>query len=147
MPPGPEVARQTPSFPVNFAYPQAMNAGFFMADLNETNLVLVLAKRLHHPVDAVAGKSEDDLHAPIDEGFDENICRGHTYLSKDTFTIEIRIARAVFTGECTNSADGCRWKLDQNDPLDTGDELAVLATNGDDCPRRAARRQKSDRAR
>src|SRR5579859_1166910 len=26
MPPGPEVARQTPNLPVNFAYPQAMKA-------------------------------------------------------------------------------------------------------------------------
>ena len=49
---------------------------FLVAHLDEADLVLALAQRLHDPVDAVAGQAEDDLDAPVDAGFDQNVRRG-----------------------------------------------------------------------
>src|SRR5918996_1373267 len=39
--------------------------GFFMPNLNETNMILALSQRLHDSVDAVARQSEDDVNSPI----------------------------------------------------------------------------------
>src|SRR5690242_15670182 len=45
-----------------------------MTHVNETNFVLALAQRLHQAVDAIAGQSENNFDAPIDEAFDKNVC-------------------------------------------------------------------------
>jgi hypothetical protein len=44
-----------------------------MADLNESNFVLMLAERFHNAVNTVAGESEYDIHAPGVNGLDEDI--------------------------------------------------------------------------
>ena len=51
--------------------------GFFVAHLNEADLVLVRAQRLHDSVDAIAGKPENDFHAPVDQPFDKYIGSSH----------------------------------------------------------------------
>src|SRR4051794_24153304 len=45
-----------------------------MADLDEPNLVLALTERLHYAVDAITRNAEDDLDAPIENGFDQDVC-------------------------------------------------------------------------
>src|ERR1700728_2947854 len=54
---------------------------FFVAYLDETNLVFRLAKSFHNAVDAVAGKSEDSIDIPIDQGVYNyfGCCFGHTF--------------------------------------------------------------------
>ena len=47
-----------------------------MPHLNETDLVLARAQRLHDAVDAIAGQAEDDIDAPVNEGFDEDVGSG-----------------------------------------------------------------------
>ena len=69
------------------AYPQpsrelGVTAGhkggcLFMAHLNKSNFLLVGSKRLHDPVDAVPRESKNDFNAPIDQGFNQHIRRGH----------------------------------------------------------------------
>src|SRR5262245_29603402 len=49
---------------------------FFMAGLNEANLVLVRPKRFHNAVDTVARNPEHLLDAPIDQSLDQNIGSG-----------------------------------------------------------------------
>ena len=39
--------------------------------LDEADLVLALAQRLHDAVDAVAGQAEDDVDAPVVQGVDQ----------------------------------------------------------------------------
>lgn len=48
--------------------------GFFMAHLDEPNLLLTLAQGFHDPVDAIAGQTKDDLYTPIVKGIDQNLC-------------------------------------------------------------------------
>jgi hypothetical protein len=48
----------------------------FVPDLDKANLLLAFAQRLHDPVDAITGQSEDNLDAPFAKDVDENICRG-----------------------------------------------------------------------
>ena len=54
--------------------------------LDEADLVLALAQRLHDAVDAVAGEAEDHLHAPVHDRFDENVAASvcHEYVSCDS---------------------------------------------------------------
>ena len=47
--------------------------GLFMPHLDEAKLVLMGAQRLEETVHAVAGKSEDGIHAPLDEPFNDQI--------------------------------------------------------------------------
>src|SRR3954447_16881098 len=51
---------------------------FLMPNLNETNLVLTNAKRLHDPVNAVAGKTENDFDAPVCQFFNQYLCSCHS---------------------------------------------------------------------
>ena len=50
--------------------------GLLVPHLDEADLVLARAQRLHDAVDAVAGKSEDHVDAPVQNGFDENVAAG-----------------------------------------------------------------------
>jgi hypothetical protein len=43
---------------------------FFVARLNKADLLLPVAQRLHDAVDAIAGQAENDIDAPILNGFD-----------------------------------------------------------------------------
>jgi len=55
MAPGPEVAVQTPTSPVNLACAQAMNAASSLVRcLHETDLVFGAVQRPHHAVDSVS---------------------------------------------------------------------------------------------
>jgi len=78
MPPGPEVARHTPSLPVNFAYPQAMKAPPPRGALGQSARDPLACGGLHDSVDPIAGKTEDDLDSPVLNRFDEYVgcCRG-----------------------------------------------------------------------
>lgn len=49
------------------------SGGFFVANLDESNRFLAVAQGLHDSVDAVARQSEDHVHAPSFEGFDQNV--------------------------------------------------------------------------
>ena len=40
-----------------------------MPNLHEANLIFSNAQCFHYAIDAVAGQSENDFHAPIHEGF------------------------------------------------------------------------------
>jgi hypothetical protein len=48
-------------------------AAFFMANLNEPDLIGALSQRLHDSVDAVARQAEHHFDAPIVDRVDENI--------------------------------------------------------------------------
>jgi len=50
--------------------------GFFMSYLNESDLLGPGAKRLEHAVDAIAGQTENGIHAPGDQAVDEQIGHG-----------------------------------------------------------------------
>ena len=74
MPPGPEVARQTPSLPGELGVAaRHERRRFFVPHLDEADLVLPRAQRLHDAVDAVAGQAEDDIDAPVEQGVDEHV--------------------------------------------------------------------------
>jgi hypothetical protein len=62
MPPGPEVRRQHPSFPVCLELPES----------------------LYDAVDAVSRQPEDYIHAPSLYRFDEDIRRVHLYVDLST---------------------------------------------------------------
>src|SRR5690348_7677442 len=47
---------------------------FFMPDLDEAQLILMRSKRLEDPVYPIAGKSKNDIDAPIDKPFQQDIC-------------------------------------------------------------------------
>src|SRR3954447_24868403 len=49
------------------------SSGFLMPHLDEADLLLARAKGLEDPIDAVAGYSEHDLDAPVDQGLDEDL--------------------------------------------------------------------------
>src|ERR1700761_7429715 len=51
------------------------SSSFFMPHLDETNLVLRLAKSLHDAVNAIARKSENRIDIPIDECVHNHFCR------------------------------------------------------------------------
>jgi hypothetical protein len=46
---------------------------FLVARLDEPDSVLPGPKRLHDPVDAVSGQTEDHLHPPLDERLDQDV--------------------------------------------------------------------------
>ena len=56
----------------------------FVVNQEEPDAVLVAAKALHDPVDAIAGKSEDCVDAPVDEALDEEL-RGDLLHGANTF--------------------------------------------------------------
>jgi hypothetical protein len=47
--------------------------GLLVAHLDEADLVLALAQRLHDPVDAIAWQTEDDVDAPLMDGIDQDL--------------------------------------------------------------------------
>ena len=48
-----------------------------MAHLDEANLILAGAQGFHDAVDAVAGKTKDKLHSPINKPFNKNVGSSH----------------------------------------------------------------------
>ncbi len=44
---------------------------FFVADLDESDLVFARSKRFKNPVYPVSGKAEDRVHSPIDQSFNQ----------------------------------------------------------------------------
>ena len=74
MPPGPGSGQTNAQLAGEFRIPaRHERRGFFMPHLDETDLVLARAQRLHDAVDAIAGKPEDDFHAPIQQSFNQYI--------------------------------------------------------------------------
>ena len=74
MAPGPEVARQTPTSPVNLACAQAMNAAISSCRTWIKSILSWSAvKRAHDPIDAIARKSKDAFDAPFQQPVDEKI--------------------------------------------------------------------------
>jgi hypothetical protein len=73
MAPGPEVAMQTPSSPVNFAWAQAMNAAI-SSWRTWMNLICFWARhRAPQTVDTSTGAAIDPLDAPFQEPADQKI--------------------------------------------------------------------------
>ena len=54
-----------------------------MAHMNEADLLLGLAKSLHHAVDPVARKAEDGVYAPRDQAFYEYVRSIHCKFSSE----------------------------------------------------------------
>ena len=74
MPPGPDVARQTPSLPGELRIAAGHERRrFLVAHLDEPDLVLARAQRLHDPVDAVAWQPEYRVDAPVHQRLDEDV--------------------------------------------------------------------------
>src|SRR5262249_11849424 len=53
--------------------------GLLVAHLDEAHLIAPLAQRLHDSIDAVTGKPEDDLDAPILKSLDHDVGRGRCH--------------------------------------------------------------------
>src|SRR4029453_19128949 len=50
---------------------------FFMPHLHKADRVLTYPKGLHEAVDAIAGKTKNDLHPPVTKGIDQDVsCSG-----------------------------------------------------------------------
>src|SRR5262249_41603715 len=56
-----------------------------VAGLDEADLVLALAQGLHDSVDAVPRQPEDDLHAPLDQAVDQDICCRFGHVSAPSY--------------------------------------------------------------
>ena len=79
-----------------------------MPDLDEAHLILPDAQRLHDAVDAVAGKAEHDLHAPVTQRFDQDIRRR---LRHATSTAPVLYAHAIGIGCASGDPrEGRRYK-------------------------------------
>jgi hypothetical protein len=65
MPPGPEVARQTPRLSnVLRLAASHERSGFLVAHLDESNLVLMRSKSFHDSINTVAWESDNDFNSP-----------------------------------------------------------------------------------
>ena len=72
--PGPDVAKQTPNLPVNFAYPAAAIAHVSSCrTVNVANFVFMRAQRFHKAVDTISGNPKDYTDTPIEQTLDEHI--------------------------------------------------------------------------
>ena len=54
---------------------------FFMPNLNEADLVLMLAQSFDDAVDAIAGYSEDGIDAPVEQSFNQNVTCGLSHFN------------------------------------------------------------------
>jgi hypothetical protein len=51
-----------------------------VSNLDEADFGLLLPERFHDAVDTIAGKSKDDIHAPLDKDIDQCVSRCHAHL-------------------------------------------------------------------
>ena len=76
MAPGPEVAMQTPTWPVNLAWPHAMKAAISSCRVWTKRSRSWCGQRAEDPVDAVPRVSVDRVDTPLDEALTQVVGSG-----------------------------------------------------------------------
>ena len=94
--------------------------GLLVPHLDEADLVLVRAQRLHDAVDAVAGQAEDSVDSPVDEALYEDVggCSGHGLLI--SLSVRARVCSSRSRWDLARCARvigraSLRWELPQRD--------------------------------
>lgn len=75
----------------------------FVPDLDEADLVLPFAERFEDAVDAVPGDAEDRVHAPVDQGFDEDVAAGFRHLFSPVLTVFVN----AYVSKWSAAGRGC----------------------------------------